>query len=90
LLKLTLLSRADCHLCEEMRVQIEAALDDARVALEVLEVDGDPVLEARWGEKVPVLLAGTRELCRYRLDRPALARWLAEAPAEVAAMRKIG
>ena len=90
MLKLTLLSRAYCHLCEEMRLQIEPVLDDPRVTLEVLDVDTDPALEARWGDKVPVLLAGARELCRYRLDRAVLEQWLREASAQVATMRKIG
>ena len=90
MLKLTLLSRGYCHLCEEMRLQIEPVLDDPRVTLEVLDIDADPALEARWGDKVPVLLAGAREPCRYRLDRVALARWLREASAEVATTQEIG
>jgi hypothetical protein len=90
LLKLTLLARAYCHLCDEMRLQIEPMLDDPQVTLEVLDVDADPALEARWGDKVPVLLADARELCRYRLDRAVLARWLREASTEVATVRKIG
>lgn len=90
MLKLTLLARAYCHLCDEMRLQIEPMLNDPQVTLEVLDVDADPALEARWGDKVPVLLAGARELCRYRLDRAVLARCLREASTQVATMRKIG
>lgn len=36
--------------------------------VEVVDVDAFPELEARWGEKVPVLLDGEQELCHYRLD----------------------
>ena len=42
-------------------------------ALDEIDVDADPALEARWGAYVPVLLAGERELCHYRLDRAAVA-----------------
>jgi hypothetical protein len=42
-------------------------------ALDEIDVDAHPALEARWGAYVPVLLAGERELCHYRLDRAALA-----------------
>lgn len=34
----------------------------------VIDVDRHPALEEKWGEKVPVLLDGERELCHYYLD----------------------
>lgn len=40
--------------------------------IEVVDVDGDPALEARWGDKVPVLLDGEIEICHYHLDARAL------------------
>jgi thioredoxin reductase (NADPH) len=36
--------------------------------VEVVDVDRHPALEEKWGEKVPVLLDGDRELCHYYLD----------------------
>jgi thioredoxin reductase (NADPH) len=44
--------------------------------IEVRDVDDDPDLEARFGERVPVILGGEEELCHYRLDVPALNAWL--------------
>jgi hypothetical protein len=76
-LRLTLLVRAYCHLCDEMRAAVPPLAAAADVPLDELDVDRDPALEARWGESVPVLLAGERELCHYRLDREALAADLA-------------
>jgi len=35
-------------------------------------VDRHPKLEERWGDKVPVLLDGERELCHYYLDADAV------------------
>jgi thioredoxin reductase (NADPH) len=35
-------------------------------------VDAFPELEAKWGEKVPVVLAGGLELCHYFLDEAAV------------------
>ena len=40
--------------------------------LEVIDVDSRPELEALWGDKVPVLLDGERELCHYHLDLEVL------------------
>jgi hypothetical protein len=47
--------------------------------VEEIDVDADPALEARWGNFVPVLLAGERELCHYRFDHAALGAFLASA-----------
>jgi thioredoxin reductase (NADPH) len=70
--KLTVLSREYCHLCEElvaglMRFQARYDFD-----IEVVDVDADPRLEERWGDKVPVLLDGEREICHYYLDHEAV------------------
>ena len=75
--RLTLLVRAYCHLCDDMRSALAPLAAAAGVTIEEIDVDSDPLLEARWGEYVPVLLAGDRELCHYRLDRAALAKHLA-------------
>ena len=47
-----------------------------RFTVEVIDVDADPVLEARYGEWVPVLEGQGRRLCHYRLDRAAVAAYL--------------
>jgi hypothetical protein len=73
-----LLGRAYCHLCDEMREQLAPLLARGNATVELLDVDADPALEARWGDKVPVLLAGELELCHHRLDAAAVARWLRE------------
>ena len=45
------------------------------VAFEEIDVDADPALEERYGERVPVLTdAQGNELCHYRLDPAALSR----------------
>ena len=47
-----------------------------RFELEVIDVDGDPRLEARYGERVPVLMAGDGELCHYHLDAAKVNEYL--------------
>jgi hypothetical protein len=76
--KLTLLVRAYCHLCDEMREDLAPLLASCNATVELIDVDADPALEARWGDKVPVLLAGEQELCHYRLDAIAVDRWQRE------------
>jgi hypothetical protein len=51
-MRLTLFQRDDCHLCD----QALAVLAQARAPeFESLFIDGDAVLEARYGTRVPVL-----------------------------------
>jgi hypothetical protein len=67
-MRLTLLVRAYCHLCDEMRAALApiAARHGARI--DEIDVDADAALEARWGDLVPVLLHDGNELCHYTLD----------------------
>ncbi|WP_206952903.1 glutaredoxin family protein [Trinickia acidisoli] len=65
---LTLYSRAWCHLCEEMRIALEPLAHAFGATVEVVDVDADPALVARYDELVPVLVYEGRELCHYRLD----------------------
>ena len=50
-----------------------------QLAIDEIDVDTDAALESRWGDLVPVLLVGDRELCHYHLDHAAVARHLARA-----------
>ena len=68
--RLTLLTRAYCHLCDDMRRAL--AEHAPGVPVREIDVDADPALEARWGALVPVLLADGQEVCHYRLDTGAL------------------
>jgi Glutaredoxin-like domain (DUF836) len=78
-LQLTLLVRAYCHLCDEMRAALAPLAAAQGCAVDEIDVDADPALAARWGESVPVLLAGERELCHFRFDPAAFVAFCAAA-----------
>ena len=78
-MRLTLLTRAYCHLCDEMRAEIAPLAAAAAVPVDEIDVDADSALAARWGDRVPVLLAGERELFHYRVDTAVLTAYLARA-----------
>lgn len=82
----TLLVRSWCHLCDEMRDALQPMLDARGVECVEIDVDSDPVLDARFGERVPVLIAGDaadgREICHLSLDP-------AEVQAALAAITEI-
>lgn len=76
--RLTLYSRAYCHLCHEMLGALEALHAELQFDLEVVDVDSDPALERRWGENVPVLMHAERELARHRLEADLVRAYLSE------------
>ncbi len=74
---LTLLSRSYCHLCREMELALAPLAEEFGASVAVVDVDGDPLLAARYDELVPVLLHGEREICHYFLDEAKTREYLA-------------
>jgi hypothetical protein len=70
-------SRQDCCLCEEALAEIEQARLETPFSLEVVDVDRDPALAARYGEEVPVVEIDGRRAFKYRVTRRELLRRLA-------------
>ena len=59
-----------------MLAALEVLRGEFSFALEVIDVDADPALEAKYDELVPVLEADGRELCHYFLDVPKVREYL--------------
>jgi thioredoxin reductase (NADPH) len=78
----TVLSRQWCHLCHELIAALEPVAACHGWRIDVVDVDDDPALEARWNELVPVLLAGEREICHHRLDTEAVIAFCKAFPLE--------
>ncbi len=76
-MRLTLVHRADCELCDEMRAELTAlGRREELPPLTVVDVDSDPELRRRYGLQVPVLLLDGSVVCRQRLDPAELLRIL--------------
>lgn len=76
MLQLTLLSRGYCHLCDLMRDAVLAHPASDRIALDIVEVDDDPVLVERFDEQVPVLMAAGEVICWGRFDPASFAAYV--------------
>ena len=71
----TVLSRAECSLCEQLLTELAEELSPAEAAqVSVVDVDADPELVRKYGHRVPVLLADGDFVCDYRLDRERVRR----------------
>ena len=68
MIKLTLYSRPECHLCEAFLGDLLPLLP-AGVSVETVDVDSNVALERRYGLRIPVLVDGDVELSSYPLDR---------------------
>ncbi len=70
--KLVLYGKPGCHLCDEARAEIERVRGDRPFELEQVDITLDPVLNRRYGERIPVLALDGEELFELRVDGDAL------------------
>ena len=79
--RLRVLSRSWCHLCDELLEALAPIAAQHHTVIEVIDVDSDVQLEARWGELVPVVLTEDGgEICHYHLDEGAVRAYLQRFP----------
>jgi glycine/serine hydroxymethyltransferase len=71
-----LYGKAGCHLCEEARAEIEAVRARRAFALTEVDVSLDPVLHARYGERIPVVVVAGEEAFEFHVDAQELERVL--------------
>ena len=71
MIELRLLSRPGCHLCEEMRAEVDRMLDGDAHCWEVVDVDSDDEIARRWGDSIPVLFVNGRLYAKVRVPKLA-------------------
>jgi len=74
--RLTLYSRRDCCLCEEMKTVIWQVASRVDLQLKEIDVDTSPELQERYGQEVPVLFIDERKAFKYRVTRKELEKKL--------------
>jgi hypothetical protein len=83
--ELVLLSRPGCHLCQEMRANVDTILGPSPHRWQERDVDSDPELARRYGESIPVLFVNGRLFAKVRLPRLAAALRLRRAASRFSA-----
>lgn len=68
----TVFGREDCHLCEQLRAELEPLRRAYGFEVLWVDVDGDAALARRYGHKVPVVSVGRTQVCHFFLDAQAL------------------
>ena len=72
---LTVYSRPECHLCDELIAELEPSIA-GRARIDVVDISEDETLSRRFGLLIPVLMHEGEELSRYRLDRNRLTEFI--------------
>jgi hypothetical protein len=67
-----LLGKPGCHLCDDARAEIERVRARRPFDLSEVDVSLDPVLHARYGERIPVVLVAGAEAFEYHVDADEL------------------
>lgn len=71
MIALKLLSRPECHLCDEMRAEVDRLLEGEPHEWEVVDVDSDDELARRWSDAIPVLFVNGRLFAKGRIPKLA-------------------
>jgi glutaredoxin len=77
--EVTLYTRPGCHLCEEAKAAIAPLLREFGAMLREVNIEGDAVLEARYGSDIPVIFIGARKVAKHRVDVGQFRRQLLES-----------
>jgi glutaredoxin len=73
----TLLLARDCHLCERARAELAPLAAELGFAVEEIDITGDPELERRYREWVPVIEVDGEQVSVYRVEAAELRHKLA-------------
>jgi glutaredoxin len=74
--RVTLYTRPDCCLCDEMKATLRAAAAGLAVEVEEIDISGKRELEEAYGHEVPVLLIDGRKAFKLRVTAKELRRRL--------------
>ena len=69
-----LVTRAGCHLCDEMAAVLDEVLPAHGLTWSPVDVDADPELRSRYSDVVPVLLRDGQSVAKLRVDSRDLIR----------------
>ena len=66
--QLTLYSRPDCSLCDDM----ETTIKNFSVDLRIVDISNNATLETQYGQEIPVLFVDGRKIAKYRISEQEL------------------
>ncbi len=80
-IRVTLIGRAGCHLCDAARETVARVTADLGVGWEERSIDVEPELRDQWADQIPVTLVDGRQHDYWRVDETRLRAALSSPPA---------
>lgn len=77
--QVTVMTRQDCHLCEQAEQDVARICGELGVAWSTADVDSDPDWRAEYGDHVPVILIDGQEHGYWRVEEDRLRKALVTA-----------
>jgi glutaredoxin len=68
----TVMTRVDCHACEQAMADVERICGELGVDWSTEDVDSDPELRGEYGDRVPVILVDGEEHGYWSVEEPRL------------------
>ena len=72
-IELTLYSKPDCPLCDEMEKVIREVGAEMPFRIRYVDISADAGLQSRYGLDIPVLMYGGEHLAKHRVHKKTLA-----------------
>ena len=66
----------ECSLCQEMKSMLGRVRGEYPLTIREIDIESDPLLQARFAQEVPVLYLDGRKAFKYRVSEAALRRKL--------------
>ena len=74
--RITLLTRANCHLCDDAKAALARVREATGEAWDEVDVDSDDELAYEYGDRVPVVFLDGKEHGYWRVEEQRLLRVL--------------
>ena len=75
-LLISVYSRPECHLCDEMLNALKEWQKHINFKVNVFNIDDDPILTSRYAARIPLLAINGTEICEYHFDENAFLQYL--------------
>ena len=69
---LSIYTRPDCHLCDDMLNGLKKWQEKYSFDIQLINIDLEQDLTNRYAARIPVLVSGDNEICQYYLDNDSL------------------
>jgi glutaredoxin len=75
-MKIKILSKPDCHLCDEAKETIQRVTKRLPIEMEVINIEKDPDLFNQYRYDIPVIFLDERKIFKHRVDEQKLRKIL--------------